>query len=375
MPDPTTSPPRVAQLVEPALAALPGMLLPSDLFCYEVVEDEPGLRGESVRYTLIVLLGLLRAQQAGVPVPIEPERLRDAVDRALSRPEITPGDFGLRLWVESRAGTGATERLADSLDESLRAGGGLAAREGLELAFIVIGLALTAHKGEDGRSRLTPALDQLLANQTPNGLFRHFGGPGLRRRFPNFATEIYSVLALALVARQGFDDRALPAARRAADRLLELQLPDGGWPWLYDADRGEMVERYEVYSVHQHGMAPMALLELAEVSGNERYASAAQRGVPWMFGANELGQEMAPLDRGMTYRSIRRRPPLDRVWLYTNTALSRLGRPQQGRGRLLEINRSCRPYELGWLVEAWAASPPPTNRGGAGGGAGTVQPA
>ena len=218
-------------LVEPALAALPRMLLPSDLFCWEVVEGEPAPRGESVRYTLIVLLGLLRAREAGVSLPIEPERLRDAIDRALVRPEVTPGDIGLRLWAESRADTGAASGLVGSLDDSLRANGGLAAREGLELAWIVTGLALTAETGEAGRALLAQALDQLVAsNQAPSGLFRHYGNLGSRRRFPNFATQIYSVLALTLVARQGLDDRALPAARRAADRLLELQLPDGGWP-------------------------------------------------------------------------------------------------------------------------------------------------
>jgi hypothetical protein len=354
-PEQTTKPRGAERLVEPALAALPRMLLRSDLFCYEVVEDDPAPRGESVRYTLMALLGLLRAERAGLSVPIEPERLRDAVDAALGRPEVTPGDLGLRLWVESRTDSGATERLVGSLADQLRLRGGLAAREGLELAWIVTGLALTADADERGRTLLAQALDQLIdANQTPSGLFRHSGGPGFRPRFPNFATEIYSVLALAVVARLGLDDRALPAARRAADRLLELQLPDGGWPWLFDAARGEVVERYEVYSVHQYGMAPMALLELSEVSGDERYASAAKRGVPWLFGANEIGQDMVPLGHCMSYRSIRRRRPLDRLWLYANTAAARLGRPRPGRGRIVEVYRSCRPYELGWLIEAWA---------------------
>jgi hypothetical protein len=358
MTDTQTTAPGPADLVQPALAALPGMLLPSDLFCYEVLEGEPAPRGESLRYTLIVLLGLLRARQAGLPVPVEPDRLRHAIDAALGRPDVTPGDLGLRLWVESRADTGAADRLVAALDESLQSHGGLAAREGLELAWIVTGLALAANGDARGRQLLAQALEQLIgANQTSTGLFRHFGSPGRRRRFPNFATEIYSVLALALVARRELDDRALGAARRAADRLLQLQLADGGWPWLYDAERGEVVERYEVYSVHQHGMAPMTLLELSDVSGDERYAAAARRGVPWLFGANELGQDMAPLDRGMTYRSIRRRRPLDRLWLYANTALAAtVDRQRRGGGRILEVNRSCRPYELGWLVEAWADS-------------------
>src|SRR6185437_13369558 len=101
---------------------------------------------------------------------------------------------------------------------------------------------------------------------------------------PNFATQIYSVLALAVVARHGLDDRALPAAVATANRLLEMQLPDGGWPWLFDAERGIVVERYEIYSVHQNAMAPMALLELWEVCRDGRFLDAVARSVPWIHG-------------------------------------------------------------------------------------------
>ena len=139
-------------------------------------------------------------------------------------------------------------------------------------------------------------------------LFRHFGDAGWRRRFPNFATQIYSVLALAVVARHGLDDRALPAAIATADRLLEMQLPDGGWPWLFDAERGTVVERYEIYSVHQDAMAPMALLELWEVCRDPRFTDAVARGLAWIHGGNELGMNMVDRANGLVLRSIRRKP-------------------------------------------------------------------
>ena len=68
----------------------------------------------------------------------------------------------------------------------------------------------------------------LLGNQRPSGMFTHYGDDRRRGRFPNFATEIYSILALATVAKLGLDDRAAPAASRAADRLLLLQLRGRG---------------------------------------------------------------------------------------------------------------------------------------------------
>jgi hypothetical protein len=350
---------RVTDLVLPALTALERMQLPSGLFCWEVTEADRTPRGRSLRYSLIVLLGLLRAAQRGVEKPVDLERLQAAIGAALDDSEVTPGDLGLALLAEGRSPAGAEGHLTEKLERSLLARGGLAAREGLELAWIVTGLSATAGRRGDGEGArmLEAGLDQLLANQAPIGLFRHFGERGARRRFPNFATEIYSVLALATAARAGVDDRALGAARSCADVLLRLQDPDGAWPWLYDAERGVVVERYEVYSVHQHGMAPMTLRELSAVSLDPRYARAADAGLDWLFGRNELGASMVPLDAGMTYRSIRRRRPADRVWLYANTLASAVaGRPLRRSGGGLEINRTCRPYELGWLVEAWAGT-------------------
>jgi uncharacterized protein YyaL (SSP411 family) len=198
-----------------------------------------------------------------------------------------------------------------------------------------------------------PAFEALLANQASSGLLRH-GGSGRRARFPNFATQIYGVLALTIAAKQGVDDRALRAARRAADRVIALQLEDGGWPWLFDAERGRVVERYEVYSVHQHAMAPMGLLELHELTGEDGYRAAAVRGLPWIHGQNELGADMVRRDEGIVLRSIRRRRPLDRAAIYAKTAAALAGVAVDRPARFLELNETCRPYELGWLLEAWA---------------------
>jgi hypothetical protein len=347
----------MAALADRALGTLPRLRQPSGLFCWEVADGDPAPRGASVRYTLIVLLGLLRARARGVEPPFDLTELKDVVDRSLRRPEVTPGDLGLALWVDARSGSDGAAELVPRLSAALDADGGLPAREGLELAWIVIGLASTAERGGGGKlaaTMLDAALNQLLGpNRAESGLFRHFGAPGFRRRYPNFATEIYSVLALVISARARSDERALAAARRAADVLLGLQLPDGGWPWLYDVERARVVERYEVYSVHQHGMAPMALNELSKLSGDPRYTAAAQAGLPWLAGGNELGRSMFVPETGMTHRSIRRRRPFDRACLVGNVAAAATGRSPAPAGWALEMNRTCRPYELGWLIEAW----------------------
>ena len=347
----------VTGLIDFALDALPLMRLDDGAFCFERRLGQPKRIGRSPRYTLIVQLGLLKAQAAGYALPFDVDELDSVAWREIDGQALSPGDVGLMLWIDARRHGRRGGELVDRLDAALAANGGLAARVGMELAWIITGLA--HHVAESGSATgvrlLEESLDQLLAhNRARSHLFRHFGVSGWRRRFPNFATQIYSVLALAVVARHGLDERALPAACATADRLLDAQLADGGWPWLFDAERGTVVERYEVYSVHQDAMAPMALLELWEACGDQRYVDAVGHGVNWIHGNNEFGANMIDRENGLVLRSVRRRRGLDRLWLAAETGASLLGLPaRDSTARLTETNPTDRPYHFGWVLEAW----------------------
>jgi hypothetical protein len=344
-------------LIDFALRSLPAMRLPDGCFCFERRAGVAAPLGRSPRYTLMAELGSLRARAAGYQLPFDVDELPAVDRRELEAGTLTPGDIGLMLWIDARRGAGHGAELADRLDAALDAAGGLAGRLGMELGWIVSGLAHHAAAGgsETGARLLSASLDQLLErNRATSGLFRHFGASGRRRRFPNFATQIYSVLALSTVARLGLDDRALDAARTTADLLIGHQLDDGGFPWLYDAERGTVVERYEIYSVHQDAMAPMALIELWEASGDERYLQAVAHGLTWIHGRNELSADMIDRANGLVLRSIRRRRSADRLWLGAKTAASLAGLPTPGStARLTELNPTDRPYHFGWVLEAW----------------------
>ena len=230
---------------------------------------------------------------------------------------------------------------------------------GMEIAWIATGLAHQLGKGMDDDGTLDRVLRAMVRRQAPSGLFRHDGLSKARSRFPNFATQIYAVHALATVAHFDLDENAQDLAESAAGCLLRLQLSGGGWPWLFDTIRGTVVERYEVYSVHQDAMAPMALLELSDVTGDARYREAAIAGLPWSRGHNELSVDLLDADHHFAHRSIRRRYPWNRVTLATNVAGSvAIGRPLRAASGSVELNRTCRPYHLGWMLEAWAGREP-----------------
>ena len=339
-------------LITFALEQLPSMQLPDGSFCVEVVSGKDGPIGRSPRYTLMCLLGLHRATAAGYDVPFE---LAALTARSLGPPppELVLGDFALRLWLACRSGGGVDRALDEllgrcTLDRLRRA-------EGMQLAWTVLGAGYALTAGHPYAADVFGlAVSELIdRRQAASGLMLQ-SGAGRRARFPNFATQIYSLLALATVTKLELDPRAGAAAERLAGVLLRLQGADGAWPWVFDVQRGSVVEPYHLYAVHQDAMAPMAFLELSEAFDDRSYRDVALESLTWLDGQNDLGRSMIDVQQRLIYRSIRRRPPFNRIFLHANTALAYAGRGPVAASRgPLEINPTDRPYHLGWILEAW----------------------
>ncbi len=311
-----------------------------------------------MRYTLITLLGLIRASNAGFNVGLDIDGIWTAALSKLDSSHTTPGDIGLYLWVDSELTGENTSGLLQKLEGTMSSSRGWSDCVGMEVGWIIVGtISAARRRGSIAAVTILNDLVQSVCSQyvSNSGLLFHSRTLNSRRRFPNFATEIYNVYALCSAAQFLEDERLLTVARQIADRLLALQLPCGGWPWLYDAERGSVVERYEIYSVHQDGMAPMALLKLSELSGEIKYAQAAFKGVDWLYSSNELNYNMVDEKDGFICRSIRRRKPFNILLNGANTSLSILNfQSDVANGQFLEINSTCRPYCLGWILFAWA---------------------
>jgi len=316
--------------------------------------------GISHRYTMMTLLGLHRLLESGQNSPVSIGPVMDAVTRDLGWIEFA-GDMGVLLWLCAVVDPERIKGLADRFDFKSMLGryNDARKRSTTELAWILAGLS---HAKLAGVSTL-PDLDRLAitvygllkANQGPHGIFGHLASHGsitgrLRGRAGSFADQVYPIYAMAQFGQAYGDAEALRRARNCADAIVNLQGPQGEWWWHYDADTGQVSRPYPVYSVHQHGMAPMALFALEKAAGLD-FSAAVRRGLLWIPGNNALSIDMRYPDGGLVWRSIY----MDGKWQKLQELLSLyFGLEPKMSVRNPRICYECRPYELGWALYAFA---------------------
>lgn len=347
---------KIEKIIALSLENLPRMLRSDNIFCYAVACDrEFKIIGRSLRYTLICLIGLARAASQNYSLPVKPANLWHALLKEFNSNDLTTGDYGLFLWCNELYNFGKTTMILSELLKRLPNDENQISLLGMEQGWIVVGLSKAAQNGnsiakKELEKRLTNVLTKTVAD---SGLFLHNQKNDLRSGFPNFATQIYNIHALAIAGNVIDDTKPIAAAVTAADIICRNQLECGGWPWIFNAKTGNIVEQYEIYSVHQDAMAPMGLFSLFEATNNPKYIVKALRGLEWIFGSNEIEQNMIDPISKFIFRSIRRkRSP--KAALYANALSSHFfDKPFSTKGKTVEVNKTCRPYHLGWILEAW----------------------
>ncbi|HEX4004991.1 MAG TPA: hypothetical protein VHX60_02330 [Acidobacteriaceae bacterium] len=352
----------IPELCDLAASGLVQMLDPEpQIFCHIFGRTEKGMRrqGLSPRYTLMTLLGLQRYALSGhrSPVAIAPvlDRLR------MDTTWITgAGDLGLLLWTcaellpaqlpqiyERVSARDALQRFTDGQQGST-----------MEVAWYLTGLAtccLAGYGDLPGISEQIAAARQILErNCGDSGVYGHrsrsdnFAG-AVRRRIGSFADQVYPTIAFSRLAQAFDDEKARAMALRTAETMCDLQAPLGEWSWHYDAATGKVVSRYPVYSVHQHAMGPMMLFAVGEATGAD-FGEAIYRGLAWIGGNNELRRDFIEPSLGLIWRCIYL-PPLKN---YSDAALRILQLRSGAANVRMKVRYECRPYELGWLLYAFA---------------------
>jgi hypothetical protein len=352
------------ELTELALRGLVKMFDPDrKLFCFRLYLSENGLvrEGYSRRYTMMSLLGLRQLESSGEACPIN---IKDTLQSMLRNWSCfdSAGDLGLLLWLCAEAAPEDLERICFSSDFKIALSRFSDARDArtMELAWLLSGLAHAVLARGEARSDLTnltaKVFSLIRSNQGKSGIFAHLApqrtASGLiRGRIGSFADQVYPIYALARLAQAYDYDEPLEMATKCAESICELQGPLGQWWWHYDSRSGKVFQRYPVYSVHQDGMAPMALFALAQATG-KNYNEPINRGLQWTMGKNELNADLRDALGSVIWRCIF---PKAKYQSYMLELLRYWGLRADGVSpRALSIKLECRPYHFGWLLFAFA---------------------
>ena len=312
--------------------------------------------GRSVRYAAIAALGLLRlpeAEQRSVLAGQTAEDLTGLLAKKLD--EVTGvGDAALICWAAAEAGHSELPHAVARLGQLDRQPGPV---DVVSAAWAVS--ALVAARGQvDVEEHLAMARSRLLAARGTGGYPHVIGGgaPWYRSHVGSFADQVYPVQALARLHHSAADPEALATANAVARVICRAQGAGGQWWWHYDSRTGRVVEGYPVYTVHQHAMAPMALLDLAD-AGGDPHLDEVCRGLAWLAQPPEADVALVLDEPPITWRKVARADPrkLVRGLRAASTRLSPglriqlLDRVYPPRA----VDHECRPYELGWLLMTW----------------------
>ena len=304
-----------------------------------------------VFYTLNVLLGLSRVKH--VPDAINVPAIFEQASLQLARLPVAKYAYGMALWAAAELRLDIPSEVVGHINSLLSDRNTWWNFRAQDTGMLLTGLVAQVRAGHKQWLPFANALFIFVAERYRSQSDLFFDSPsGFRRRFASFASQTYLMLACYHYGELTGNLGAINMARRCTSKLISLQGPQGEWPWFFDAKRGHILDFYEVYSVHQYGMAP-AFLECAERCDVNGSRDALVKGFKWVLGDNQLQIPMLIHDLQLSIRSQVRK-----MELQTNKRrmIRALGNAYALRpSGLIDPDNivcrlECRSYELGWIL-------------------------
>lgn len=314
--------------------------------------------GINLRYTAMTALGLAHTDMATQIRILQGGTIAELLQRAMVQAEQSTdiGAIALTAWAVAEVTGVFAAPLYTALSRRLASGTPIST---VECAWC-LSAALAARRLADTADLIDAARAGLFSARSGSPLFGHMipaaASGRLRSHIGCFADQVYPIQALSRLHASLGDIEALTAAEVCAERICALQGDGGQWWWHYDVRHGTVAEGYPVYSVHQHAMAPMALLELREAGGRD-LSDYIVAGLRWLEHHPEVPDTLIEPDKGVVWRKVARHEPnkFARKAAAAGTALWP-GFRLPAIDTLLppdRIDRECRPYEFGLLLYAW----------------------
>ncbi len=303
-------------------------------------------------YSLNVLLGFAPVRRALASEPYDIPLLFNDLCDALPKHAVRNGAWGMALWAAAELGLDTPGLAADRVRQVAADPAMAATWTAQDVGLSLSGAATQARHDPSWQAVARPLSEVLLQHFSgPGALFRD-SGHGPRRHFATFATQVYAALSLYHYGDVTGDANAIKVANACVAKLIALQGPLGEWPWFYLPRADRVLDPYEIYSVHQHGMAP-ALLHHAVQHDVPGAREAIVTGFRWIFGANEMEVSMLRPDLQLIYRSQRRRGLGGRreARLMRAAVAAAVGSGAWPSVKVpLELTKEMRSYEFGWLL-------------------------
>ncbi|HEU5047989.1 MAG TPA: hypothetical protein VFT64_09145 [Rickettsiales bacterium] len=309
-------------------------------------------------YSLNVILGLAACSHNHEEKSYDLEMmLKQNAQHLLERPVPTYA-FGMALWAAAELGKSLEAPVYSRIRNLVFNRKGWVEFRAQDIGLLLSGISQQKMKGSNDFEEEAHALYHCIKQHylAPSGLF-YDTATGFRKNFSSFATQTYLITSFYHYGTAYGNEEALALADASVKKLMLLQGPEGEWPWFYNSSRGIVIDNYEVYSVHQGGMAPL-FLAFAEKRGIPGAHEAIIKGFNWLFGNNQLKQSMMIPEKGMFYRSIIRKGELiskkrriARAIVNSITGTSdHYAPPSQ-----LTLRKECRSYELGWMLYSFGS--------------------
>ena len=350
-----------AELRPFCLAGLQHALSPDrNLYCRQLRDTtwDVTWATEDLTSTAICLLGLDRAGVSPADVGLDVSATLAALVGS-ARAHGYNGAMGLVIWANA---------VCDGMpvDELLREAGfaladfdrAVAPLTSMETAWLTSGLIHEQRRSQTAAVEgwVAAAVAELLSRyRRDTRVMAHASGAAplshrLRRNVANFADQVYSVQAFSFAALAVGHDDAGRCGAELAGRMVELQGDRGQWWWHYDPRDGGVAQAYPVYSVHQHGMAPMALAAV-KATGKADHADAADLSRRWLT-SNEMGVSLIDQAAQTVWRDIEY---VEGGWSgLCRRVRSVLGWKREDERPRLKVNFETRPYEWAWCLYAGA---------------------
>ncbi len=308
------------------------------------------------RYTINTILAIQKLEQYAK----SPWRAIDLLNIYITnhlRRDINIGNRGLLLHILSSSKHEYAKEIFDWLLTKLPNSKTILKQPVQEISWVSFGITTYAKMtGDSKASSFSNKLINLLLKSfmNPNTLLPIHNGT-MRGRFVSFGGIVYFLMALQHYANEFNNEKIRQVFLKAVQQIIQLQGENGEWPWFLDTYTGNVMDWYQVYSVHQDSMSMLFLLPALDM-GLAEAAPAIRKSYQWLFGNNQLNTEMIQQNPFFIFRSIRRNENLERPRRILRTYLRAANSSDATmiKPAHLCINTECRSYHIAWIVYVWA---------------------